>query len=417
MAKASRIEQINASNIFRLQKGGANFSNTVMAAARRTIQGTSTAADASLIRQQLGIQRSGARQAKAALQSAQRAQSTIVSVGTSIEQISRGGGAATVGFVNLVKLGSSELDRLARSRTMRNVFESVGARFFGGADVGARAHQSFRRALARGGVVIQTALAGAELVQDIVANRRAAIDQRNANQGLNYDLARQNNIDFQRQSREGSDVEYRLAGEEHWLGRYLRGNGWDTGHEAAIKSAKTARAEMHSKTRAAKAAGMGGINPGDVLSAYAQKKGKSVTELTDWERDQALDEAAAWVSRTQNGITTNSRADDPDTYLDDPMVDTELAIVRHDASIGQNWLEAQMTVEQKRARRRRIAEEKVMPARLNYHIQRQKDLATAADMAERSLTAGQRLDQAKINQVVTSKWMSTVSRHRAWNND
>src|SRR5471032_474368 len=101
---ASRIEMANAANVFRLQKLGGRFASPVLVAARRTLAGQGNANDAQLIRFNLGIAKSGATQAKNALRAANAATSTVIQIGQSVEMIQRGGTAASIGVLNLIKV-------------------------------------------------------------------------------------------------------------------------------------------------------------------------------------------------------------------------------------------------------------------------------------------------------------------------
>lgn len=394
----NRIDFANANNIFRLQKMGANFTPQTMAAARRIVQGSGSTNDAALVRQQLGIYRTGASKAKQQLRAAQTTVGTVIQAGQSVEMISRGGGAATVGVLNLVKLGGAEMDKVIRSKTVRTIFESVAKTVYGNAAVGTRAYQSVRGAFRTAVPVVEAAMMGWDIGKAIQASRDNAYDKKNARQGLVFDMAHNNNIDFARAQREGLETRVSVRQGEGWIGRTLRAAGFDTGYDDEIKQRMEKRAETITTARA-QAQNLG-IDVQDVYAQAAAAKGKDASELTEIEKDHALDAAL-------------KDAVDPNKYLNDKMVDTTLALQNPWEDLG-DWFrnDAQM-----QAKRRKIVEEKVLPDRIATKVRKQQDAEHAAQLVQMAMTDTQRLVNRDAAERTQAQFYSQRSRHKAWAND
>lgn len=394
----NRVDFANANNIFRLQKMGANFTPQTMAAARRIVQGAGSTNDAALVRQQLGIFKTGAGKAKQQLRAAQQTVGTFIQAGTSIEQISRGGGAAMVGVLNLVKLGAGEMDKIIRSKVVRSVFENVAKTVYGNAAVGTRAYQAARGAFRQAVPVVEAAMMGWDIGKAIQQSRDNATDKKNARAGLVFDMARGNNIDFARAQREALETRVNVRQGEGWIAKTLRAAGFDTGYDDELKQRLERRAETITAARSEAQAL--GIDVQDVYARAAAAKGKDASELTEIERDQALDAALKDTV-------------DPNKLMNDSMVDTALALETPWEKIG-DWFS---TDDQMEAKRRKIVEEKVLPARIKTKVQRQKDAEYASQLVQMAMTDTQRLVNRDAAERTQAEFYSQRSRHKAWAND
>ena len=264
------------------QKGEA-VPQQVQESAKRTYLGNGRPSDIGIMQEYMGERRSGARKLK-------RVAGGIRLLGHSIESVSReaailsSGQKSPVDQARFVSTVLGEVERYTKTKVVKDVAVSAAEMLGKSPRMAARFMNAFRGALRLGGAAALVASAGVEIAEHYFAS--ANQDGRARSRGI--DVGQSLNI----------DPRARRAAEEAQRARYARDAGgirklYDYFFEGAKETEITEQTEQQLmlKAGARRHAKTLGVDVPGVLAREAKRKGKSVFELTDGERAQAIDEA------------------------------------------------------------------------------------------------------------------------------
>ncbi len=416
---ASPIETKLAASVLALQKRGGNVPPQIRACARRVLGGSGSSADNQAIKQYLGIKRSGAGKARQQMRSFDNATNLAVQVGQSVEMISHGGPVAGAGVLNLIKLGTNEIDKIAKSKTVKKVFEGVAGRFFGDAAKGTQAFYSVRRALKIGGGFIEAATIGLDIgsaIEKAWESRHKAEYKHIANSALAYD-ASMDTLDFARSAEDFKKAAQAVERTESGLGKFSRKTlGFGSDYEDRVK-AEAAKA-LEARKEARRIVGAGG-RAAEILSRYASSRNKDVSQLTAAEKADAFDQASKKLA--------DREALGPKEIEYRQQGEEMLVYAKERAAAADGWITPYTYIptemlfhEQGVERRRQAARDILAKFRRNkedpQEIEKRRKLAM--ERAERALTPVERRSKQQAEDVSQGVYDSFRSRHHmAWSND
>lgn len=195
-----------AGKLFNLHRQGARFTPQEYAAARRIYEGNGNATDLAVVRQALGISRSGATAARRQMRGVARGFQTFGQVGVSLDMLQRGGEAGLAGLVNLVGTGADLAQRAVSSPSVRNLLQATL-----GPLQGQRAFYSLGRAVRFGGAVAGAALVGGSVGSWLRSSSEQAQSDQARYQGTPWDLRQQTGVGANRIAIEQREIEARLS--------------------------------------------------------------------------------------------------------------------------------------------------------------------------------------------------------------
>jgi len=291
------------------------------------------------------VSRSGATGAKAAMRPVRAMVGAGARAATLMNTIAQGGVGAAFAGGELFNLGTRELANISNRKTFQGqAWQAMSSMLWEDPAQGSRIAKSISRFAKKMGVLGDAAALGYSIGGTAgapIGNWFADISQLNraAAEGDAFDVARRSKIDNARAIAEAT----RIRAEEDleggwWIRKYRRGMNDNTDFEGKVKERLQAREAQI--VRARNLAADLGIDVAAVLAKKAASLGKTMSELTERERTNAIDDA------TQNILDVNNR-------LKDPRIENRLAL----QSPAEKAMDVAKTEAQMNAKRARIAGE------------------------------------------------------------
>lgn len=197
------------------------------------------------------------------------------------------------GMLGLAHAGAKEIESVLQSKTFERVLEGATAKLLGNPAVGARVFSAISKGLSVAGPVGLVASIAYGVTSSVVNARNAAADARNAAQGSSFDLALKNRINVASMGMQSRQISQDVAGQQSFIGKVMDYLGFDESNTKEVERRKNQRVNNQVRARNAAPELIGQRNVSNALIKFAQKRGKTVGELTERERAQALDEAVA----------------------------------------------------------------------------------------------------------------------------
>ena len=226
---------------------------------------------------------------------AERKAFAIQDVGASIDLISRGGEAGKAGVINVTRIAKTQISELVESRPIRNLFIGIAQKFYGKTEtataVGLAARLGIMQVIKQISGIGAAAYFGWELGTKVRQSFEAAQEAKNKSQGISFDLAKQYKVDFTRQRESGNAATVEALQSRSATSKFTDWilSGETTGYSAHTWERIQKQKEFRSQLADAKRQSL--ENREQVIALAASERGKSTAEMTEWEKQTALDAA------------------------------------------------------------------------------------------------------------------------------
>ena len=307
---ASRIEKSIAGKVLKMHKNRpAGENGHIRAAARRILKNRGTEQDIELCRRFLGIRKSGAGAARGAMRAYKRIEGQVFSLSQDFELIRASqdrGESTAVPMARLMQNLNFQIQSAIKTKWARNAAERA-AEFFGkNPAVASRALKALGRGLRLGGAIGTAALLGITAAETFFRQRGETAKSK----ARSLDLSRALKIDPRLSRDIRVNVEESEAENRSYLRSLLHSLGYTESEQKEIEGRQKTQKETLAKARAI--AAELGIDVGAVLGKKARALGKPINELTEREKNEALD------AQIRPKL-------DPKNFLNDERVQKELS--------------------------------------------------------------------------------------------
>jgi hypothetical protein len=408
---ASRIEKNLAGRVFNLQKQAGRVPPTVLASARRILQNASGQGDVDSVRRYLGISKSGAGALGKVGKKLARIQGAAFSISQDIELLqhaAQDGRPTAVATARLIGNLNDQVQQAIKSRWAQRTAEAAAKLLGRDPVIAGRLLKAVGRGLRLGGLVVTAAMGAAEVAERFFENRRQA----GAAIGARKDLARQLQMDPRLARAEEALAAEEVRGARGKARTFLDRLGFNAGTEQETTKRQADRLRQLEQAR--RNASHLGVDVEGVLAGVAAQKGKLISELTQRERNEAIDEALRPKIQTLESMK-NSEMVNKQLEREFGKVGSygHLSLFAKDVSSTLTFGLTQ-TSEQAVAERRDQLAREMLGKVLAVMEKRQEEIDQLAQQMKAQRTPAQqqmhrdRLDRAE------GEFNSHRSRHRAW---
>lgn len=397
---------------------GDNVPLNVQQAAARVQGGSDRPSDVGLLREFLNVRRSGAKQTRRAIGAIRGSTQPILNTWRAydnFQNVSARGGDTSGATLNLIRTMTREVESLTRGPAFRRLAEETG-RWLGksalgqrlgiSAASGIRGARSLTRAAGMAGLGIEAAVAGAQYGLQ-------GWDARNYNQaagGLRFDLSRRYGINQNYMTNQANRIKQGVVSSQSGFG-YIRhglsealGDLPLVGHLFASDDVQKeadeklkARAELINKARSRSSDY--GVDALMAQIAAAKRKGIPFSELTEYEKNEAVDNAVAGSI-------------DPRSSAWDGAVNTRLALQNPWDKLN----DINRPPELMRAKRENIALD-LIEEQMRTNDRVKEVIAEEAKKIVIGVTVQQQYDKERVRRQAQAGWGAFMSRHRVNNWD
>lgn len=441
---ATKAAQRSAAKLLRLHKGLPPSTNApARAAARRILDGRDRPDDADLVFRTLGIGRSGRkfkRQARQAIDPIRNiAQSAVVAAN---EARTTDEGRSGVATAVLIATATREFERILNTKYVKRAVEEVGKRI-GGTRIGqalginqvstTAGLNTALRFLRLGGMAATAGIVGQEAVlklaqiyKDQARGRMEIVQaqQRAFEAGITpskiQEISKFSEIDAYLANR-GLGGAWNLFLEDIGVGK--------SGEQIRLEKEAQQR-EYNQRIRARKLVEEFGVSRQRVLANAARAKGKTIAELTDRERNRAIDAAIEEFANPRKVAQRPEVRRRIEAQLDEELRPTKseegflgnfayfmehVQIAARDAVAESTGL-IETTAELRELRRIELERDELEA----FLSRREKEIQAryiATQRNEEQLTVAQRMQRQEVTELATASFNNRRSRHKGWNND
>lgn len=404
---ASRIEKNLAGRVFNLQKQAGRVPPTLLASARRILQGTNSKGDVDSVRQYLGISRSGASALGRVGKQLARMQGAAFSITQDIELLQSAARAerpTAVATARLINNLNDQVQQAIKSKWARSAAEYAAQMLNRDPAMAGRFLKAVGRGLRLGGLVVTAAMGVAEVAERYFENRRLA----GAAIGSRKDAARQMHMDprlaREEEAASAAEVKGARGGLRGWLDYF----GFNASTEQAITKRQVER--LRQIDRARRIAPHMGIDTDRVLAEAAKAKGKLIGELTAREGNEALDQATRQKMPT---LEQMAQSEQVQKRLEREYDHFSGSVGLFAKEIGSTFGLSQ-TPEQAIAERRDELAREYLTKELERLAQFQQDAEEVArQIREQRSPAKQQMHRDRLERA-DAEFNSHRSRHKAW---
>lgn len=370
----SKIDFANASEIFTLKKQGAPVPKNVIDAARRTLAGAGTAADRDVIKNYIGIKRSGKGKWKRAVSQIQGIQADVGKVEIAAEMVTT---AAATGQnpipagIRLVNVLQDRFQDFLKTKLVKNVAVSVGKYIGSDAQTSKALLLSMRRAAGLSQGVLAAIGLGVDIGSRIGLGLFDANASRQKSAGKAFEEAYAGRMNIANFAAQAKAVRAQAQAGRGPLERIMDSLGFDESKTAAENQAIETRSHNIQRARATQAI----RDPHEytkALNLFAQKRGKLVSELTERELNEVAD---AEVGDELSGEKNITFGDSDKTTAMGAKVYTKIALKN---AAYKAWF-ATLNWSQANAELRQIYETEVVPENQTGKERRIEDYRRAAE--------------------------------------
>jgi hypothetical protein len=277
------------------------------------------------LRGYLGIHRSGATRIKRFINSARTAVTNAARVGVMMDVAQRGGMTGAVAKADIIQAGADAANNVTKNKTVQSIAIAVAAKFAADAGLGLRFLRSIGRIARMGGAIGTAAMIAVGFKSEQIAAAQAAAKA----QGKSFDAAAAARV------RElAPEARRRLATQvDDERGLFTRAKNWlglsTTDEEKTRRQSEYFQAIANARSTL----GRSGVNVTDKLGAYAAERGKSIGQLSEAERAEALNEDAKreyrrrWNSKEAEAYARSQLDRRPwhEKFLDNSLLPAEKA--------------------------------------------------------------------------------------------
>jgi hypothetical protein len=404
---ASRIEKNLAGRVFNLQKQAGRVPPTLLASARRILQGTNSKGDVDSVRQYLGISRSGASALGRVGKQLARMQGAAFSITQDIELLQSAARAerpTAVATARLINNLNDQVQQAIKSKWAQRAAEGAARLLNRDPVMAGRFLKAVGRGLRMGGLIVTAAMGAAEVAERYFENRRMA----GAAIGARKDLARELNTDPRFAQREQIAATEEVIRAKSKLRGLLDSFGFSGSTEnEATKKFDSRKKQIEAMRRLAPHLG---IHVDEVLAGAAARKGKLPSELTLRERNEALDAATIQKMPT---LEQMAQSEQVQKRLEREYDHFSGSVGLFAKEIGSTFGLSQ-TPEQAIAERRDELAREYLTKELERLAQFQQDAEEAArQVREQRSPAKQQMHRDRLERA-DAEFNSHRSRHKAW---
>jgi hypothetical protein len=380
----------------------------VAKSARLILDGKGSAADVQKVRQATNTFKSGAGRVRQFQRTYNNVFGSVSRIQQSVQlaDLARESGKGTsVANARVIQTVSREIDGLIKTKFVRDGVKTVANAIGANPRVAANFLKTISRGLKLGGAIVGTAMIGFDVAESYFDNRKRGASAT----GAIRDSIKQAQID-QRYGRQiERQIRQQVLDSQSELEKVKDNLGFDGGTEEEIAKKAKERIDLVQRARSSL-----GSRENEVLAEVAAKKGKTVDELTDKERNEALD------AETKDTLN-------PSVYMNDDDIEKKLQNEFHIGervkNLGLRWnpLTRGFTTDintKMQKRRMELAEEKAKN-QIIYREKQKKDAETHAKQIRkrREEDPVENLKYRLEQQQAESDLKNYRSRHSGFNGD
>lgn len=393
------VQFANASEIFTLLRQGVKVPPNVVASAQRTVKGIGTPADQQVIKNYIGIKRSGRADVAKAVSAVRNIRGAVSDVENAAEmvstQVAQGANPIPAG-VRLVQTMSDKFQDFLKTKLVKNVAVQVGKALGSDAQASKALLLGLRRAASLGGAWAGAIGLGVDIGSRIGLGLFDATARRNATAGKSFDAARQRDINVASFGLQARGIRSDVVAARSLYATVRDALGFD--EDTTTEQEKRIEQRAANITRARPFANkffrrFASSVEGKLVEA-ARKKGKTVDELTEREVNEVVDFENRWqtspgffVRSTEGNVLDTGRQDENGNFIFedkddiDPRIRTKLALK---SQAYMQWF-LNLNATQRKAEYEKIAEEEVIPELLKGEEIRRADKLRAAENTREAL--------------------------------
>lgn len=413
---ANKIQFANASEIFTLRKQGVIVPPNVLAAARRTLAGQATPADASVIRNYIGIQHSGAKELKRSVSQVRALQQGVGDIEVAAEMYenaAKNGSNPFPSGARLVQVITDKTQDFLKTKLVKNLAVSVGKVLGSDARASKALLLGLRRAASLGGAAVAAVGLGIDIGSRVGLGLFDATAKRNASAGFSFDVARRNGMniaDFALQSR---GIRQDVVTNRSLYEKVRDALGFD--QDTTEEQERRINLRADNMKRARPFTGRYGANPEAMLVEVARRKGKTVSELTDREVNEALDHANRFLTDPSYYINKIDETES-NTEMEEPNDDVDKRLRNKlylKTPAYQRWFWS-LDPARRRKEWEKIAEEDVIPEAIKGEEIRAADKRIAAENTREALfnTPEKKAAFRELLAITQANYQAEYARHK-----
>lgn len=366
--------------------------------ARLVLDGGSVSpADREQLFQAVGWQKSGARNIKRTVSAMQNVQNKFAQYSLQWDVLNSTN-ASTGSKIRITQMIMGDMEKLLRTKFMKNITTSVAKTLGTNPAFAMGILKSVGRGLKMAAPVAELMVMAIDATERYIENKRL----RARSEVDMFNRAAELKIDEKLAKRWRNQIQSSAEGADGTIGYALK--WWGKGKSIDEEAKERYDQLTKSLSDARKNMGALGYRDANILSDYANSLGINVSELTERQRNKALDD-------------TVIAQYDPDKFLNDPRVrsriehdilDTDIR-TRYDKAAREKYFASTEYASQQRIYAEKLVKETIAAA-----IQKQKDLEEGAERAKEKMSAAEIWQRSKAMKDGITNFNGYRQRHSTW---